>query len=158
MWHYEWIRAVADRDAPVRDGALGIGCDSFGEGLDAIRVEERMHQREAAVEFLLRLRCAGGLEVHATELLRPGRRGKRACYQRYRKRSCIGVHNIPSFIELLEERSHRRQHVGCAAANTEPGSGRKECRSVEIAMPAEGTIAAHFIREDFGTSRFTAAT
>jgi hypothetical protein len=33
-------------------------------------------------------------------------------------------------------------------------SGRKKCRSVEIVMPADGTIAAHSIREDFGTSRF----
>jgi len=47
----------------------------------------------------------------------------------------------------------------CLAGNTALGSGRKgrkECRSVEIAIPADGTIAAHFIREDFGTSRFAA--
>jgi len=72
MWHHEWVRTVADRDAPVGDGALGVGRGSFGEGLDAVRVEERMHQREAAVEFLLRLRCAGGLKVHATDCAQVG--------------------------------------------------------------------------------------
>jgi len=34
---------------------------------------------------------------------------------------------------------------------------QKKCRSVEIVMPADGTIAAHSVREDFGTSRFPRA-
>jgi hypothetical protein len=69
------VGTVADRDAPVGDCALRIGGSGVGEGLDAVRIDERVHHREAAVEFLLRLRRARRLEVHAAEILRPGRSG-----------------------------------------------------------------------------------
>ncbi len=75
----QWVGTVADRDAPVGDGTLRIGGSGLGEGLDAVRIEERMHHRKATVEFLLRLRRARGLEVHAAKILRPGRCGECAC-------------------------------------------------------------------------------
>ena len=76
------VGTMADRDAPVGDRALWVGGSGFGEGLDAVRIEERMHHCQAAVEFLLRLRRARGLEVHAAQSLRPRRRGECACQQR----------------------------------------------------------------------------
>src|SRR4029077_5375453 len=54
----QWIWAVADRDSPVGDGALRIGRRRFGERLNAVRIVERMDERDAAVELLLRLRRA----------------------------------------------------------------------------------------------------
>src|SRR4029077_8670519 len=74
----QWIWAVADRDSPVGDGALRIGRRRFGERLNAVRIVERMDERDAAVELLLRLRRARGLEMNAAEILRESGRGERA--------------------------------------------------------------------------------
>ena len=104
------VGTVADRDAPIGDGALRIGRGGFGECLDAVRIKERMHQRDAAIEFLLRLRSAGGLEGHAAELLcglcrlrrdierRNDDCGERARQQSDRVHCCMSVHVMPPLI------------------------------------------------------------
>jgi hypothetical protein len=101
-WQDQRVGAVADRNAPVGDGALRIGRGRFGECPDAVGIDERMHERDAAIDFLLRLRRAGGLERHAAELLSGlrlrrdiGRRndgyGERARQQSDRVHPCMRV-------------------------------------------------------------------
>jgi hypothetical protein len=66
----ERIRALADRDTPVGDGAVRVGGRDRVECLHRLGKEERVQHGERPLEFLLRLRGARGLEVHPSELLR----------------------------------------------------------------------------------------
>ena len=99
------VGTVADRDSPVGDGAMRVG-RGIGKGLDAVWIDERVHHREAAVEFLLRLRRARGLEVHTAKLLRARRYGDRACQQCKRQSSRMCFHDTPSF-RLNTPRDHQ---------------------------------------------------
>ena len=145
----QWIGTVADCDAPVSDGALRIGGSGFGKGLDAVRIEERMHHREAAVELLLRLRRARRLEVHAPESLRPGRRGERACQKRCDERSQIWFHGVPSF-EVAVSRNRRRAHGECSVRDRH----KRTVGFIESAMPTDGISRCPFASNgDIGMSR-----
>ncbi len=65
----ERIRALADGDAPVGDGAVRVRGGDRREGLHRLGKEERVQHGQRPLELLLRLRRARSLEVHPPELL-----------------------------------------------------------------------------------------
>ena len=66
------VGSLADGDAPIRDGAGGIHRGNGIERLDGFGKVERMQHGQCAVELLLGLGRAGGLEQHGAQItLRP---------------------------------------------------------------------------------------
>ena len=99
----------------------------------------------------LRLRRARGLEVHAAEILRPGRCGERACQKRCDERSQIWFHGVPSFaVEVAVSRNLRRAHGECSVRDRH----KRTVGFIESAMPADGISRCPFASNgDIGTSR-----
>ena len=64
-----WVVEQAQRDAPIRDSAFGIGLDRLLENLLQFAVPERMLVAHAAVEPPLRGLVARGREMNGAEPL-----------------------------------------------------------------------------------------
>ena len=64
----ERVRPDADRKAPVSDGASRVGLRDRAKHLDRLGEPERVQHPERALELLLRLGRARGLEQHLPEL------------------------------------------------------------------------------------------
>jgi hypothetical protein len=80
--HAMGIPQQAERDAPIGDGALGIGLQHILEGFLRGAIPERVLIEHAAVEQLLRFRLARCLEMHLAQLVvvglpESGRQGER---------------------------------------------------------------------------------
>src|SRR5918994_4442452 len=66
------IGTLTDRDAPIRDRAIGVRLRNGVERFDGFRKEEGVQHGESALKLLLRLGRARGLKLNAPESIRVG--------------------------------------------------------------------------------------